>query len=210
MNIHIYGTFEKESQWRGASGRSGHIYVIYIYICIYVYIPRTYIDAEFDVESDGMVYLASKGHLHQDICEKHAFLNVSLPSTARVSPLASGGGGRLAKGQRRLLMRRRWRGLARAAGAPAAPRESGARRRRCRVAFCPVNAGAAQAAVQVNQVGAPCPGQGRRPSAPRAPACQRMNGLPAAGGSPSKMPTMRKLRPGSSDGLASGARNRFI
>ena len=23
MNIHIYGTFEKESQWRGASGRSG-------------------------------------------------------------------------------------------------------------------------------------------------------------------------------------------
>ena len=26
MNIHIYGTFEKESQWRGASDRSGHIY----------------------------------------------------------------------------------------------------------------------------------------------------------------------------------------
>ena len=81
MNIHIYGTFEKESQWRGASDRSGHIHVIYI--CLHI--SRTYIDAEFDVESDGMVYLASKGHLHQDICEKHAFLNVSLPSTARVS-----------------------------------------------------------------------------------------------------------------------------
>ena len=86
MNIHIYGTFEKESQWRGASGRSGHIYVIYI--C--VYISRTYINAEFDVESDGMVYLASKGHLHQDICEKHAFLNVRPPPTARVSQLGLG------------------------------------------------------------------------------------------------------------------------
>ena len=31
MNIHIYGTFEKESQWRGASDRSGHIYITYTY-----------------------------------------------------------------------------------------------------------------------------------------------------------------------------------
>ena len=53
----------------------------------YIHISKTYIDAEFDVESDRMVYLASKGHLHQDICEKHAFLNVSLPPTARVSLL---------------------------------------------------------------------------------------------------------------------------
>ena len=60
----------------------------YIHIYAYTYISKTYIDAEFDVESDGMVYLASKGHLHQDICEKHAFLNVCLPPTARVSQLA--------------------------------------------------------------------------------------------------------------------------
>ena len=59
MNIHIYGTFEKESQWRGASGRSGHLYVIHTYIHTYIYISKTYIDAEFDVESFGMVYLAS-------------------------------------------------------------------------------------------------------------------------------------------------------
>ena len=56
-----------------AAAADMYIYVIYKYS---VYTPRTYIDAEFDVESDGMVYLASKGHLHQDICEKHAFLNV--------------------------------------------------------------------------------------------------------------------------------------
>ena len=120
------------------------------------------------------------------------------------------GGGGLAKGQKKLLMRRRWRALAGAAGGPAEPRESGARRRRYRLAFRPVNAGAAPAAVQVHQVGALCPGQGRLPSAPRASACQRINGLPAAGGSPLKMPTMLKLRPGSSDDLAPGARNRFI
>ena len=62
MNIHIYGTFEKESQWRGASDRSG-----------YIYISKTYIDAEFDVESFRMVYLASKGRLGKVICEKHTF-----------------------------------------------------------------------------------------------------------------------------------------
>ena len=81
MNIHIYGTFEKESQWRGASDRSGHIYIIYIYI----YISKTYIDAEFDVESVGMVYLASKGCLNKVTCEKHTFLNVLSRSTVRVS-----------------------------------------------------------------------------------------------------------------------------
>ena len=54
MNIHIYGTFEKESQWRGASDRSGHIYIIYI--CIHI--SKTYIDAESDVESLGIVYFA--------------------------------------------------------------------------------------------------------------------------------------------------------
>ena len=57
MNIHIYGTFEKESQWRGASDRSGHIYIIYTYTYIHTYISKTYIDAEFDVESFRMVYL---------------------------------------------------------------------------------------------------------------------------------------------------------
>ena len=79
MNIHIYGTFEKESQWRGASDRSGHIYIIYIY--------KTYIDAEFDVESFGMVYLASKGRLGKVISEKHTFLNSPVPPTVRVSPV---------------------------------------------------------------------------------------------------------------------------
>ena len=81
---YIYGTFEKESQWRGASDRSGHIYVIYIYV-IYICMYQTYIDAEFDVESFGMVYLASKGRLGKVICEKHTFLNVLYRSTVRVS-----------------------------------------------------------------------------------------------------------------------------
>ena len=85
MNIHIYGTFEKESQWRGASDRSGHIYVIYTYIHICIHISQTYIDAEFDVESFGMVYLASKGRLGKVICEKHTFLNNLWPPTVRVS-----------------------------------------------------------------------------------------------------------------------------
>ena len=76
-HTYIYGTFEKESQWRGASDRSGHIYVIYIY--------QTYIDAEFDVESFGMVYFASKGRLGKVICEKHTFLNSRLSPTVRVS-----------------------------------------------------------------------------------------------------------------------------
>ena len=63
----------------GVQATTADIYMTYIHIYIYTNIPKTYIDAEFDVESDGMVYLASKGHLHQDICEKHAFLNVCLP-----------------------------------------------------------------------------------------------------------------------------------
>ena len=71
----------------GVQAAAADMYMSYMYIFIYVYmyISRTYIDAEFDVESDGMVYLASKGHLHQDICEKHAFLNVRGATTARVS-----------------------------------------------------------------------------------------------------------------------------
>ena len=76
MNIHIYGTFEKESQWRGASDRSGHIYIIYI--CLYI--SKNYIDAEFDVESFGMVYLASKGRLGKVICEKTYLFEQSSPT----------------------------------------------------------------------------------------------------------------------------------
>ena len=48
----------------GCKDRSGHIYVIYTYINICIHISQTYIDAEFDVESFGMVYLASKGCLN--------------------------------------------------------------------------------------------------------------------------------------------------
>ena len=69
----------------GVQATTADIYMTYIHIYTYIHISKTYIDAEFDVESDGMVYLASKGHLNQDICEKHAFLNVCLPPTARVS-----------------------------------------------------------------------------------------------------------------------------
>ena len=86
MNIHRYGTFEKESQWRGASDRSGHIYIY-----------KTYIDAEFDVESFGMVYLASKGCLNKVVCEKHTFLNVLYRPTVRVSLLGVGERGESAR-----------------------------------------------------------------------------------------------------------------
>ena len=48
-------------------------------------ISKTYIDAEFDVESFRMVYLASKGRLGKVICEKHTFLNNLWPPTVRVS-----------------------------------------------------------------------------------------------------------------------------
>ena len=36
MNIYIYGTFEKESQWRGASLSSGRNHTDYIYIYKYI------------------------------------------------------------------------------------------------------------------------------------------------------------------------------
>ena len=58
MNIHIYGTFEKESQWRGASLSSGRNHTDYI--CIYVYInqgdhPRPKIRRR--IEWDGLFEL---------------------------------------------------------------------------------------------------------------------------------------------------------
>ena len=43
MNIHIYGTFEKESQWKGASLSSGRNHTDYIYLYMYMnqgYHPR--------------------------------------------------------------------------------------------------------------------------------------------------------------------------
>ena len=53
MNIHIYGTFEKESQWRGASDRSGHIYVIHTHIYMYTYIDSLsyYLRSKKDYQS---------------------------------------------------------------------------------------------------------------------------------------------------------------
>ena len=69
----------------GVQATAADIYISYIRMYIHIYISKTYIDAEFDVESDGMVYLASKGCLNKVICEKHTFLNVPLPSRARVS-----------------------------------------------------------------------------------------------------------------------------
>ena len=61
MNIHIYGTFEKESQWRGASLSSGRNHTDYI--CIYVYInqgdhPRPKIRRR--IEWDGLFELKLK------------------------------------------------------------------------------------------------------------------------------------------------------
>ena len=69
----------------GCKDRSRHIYDIYTCIYICIHISKTYIDAEFDVESFGMVYLASKGRLGKVICEKHTFLNSRLSPTVRVS-----------------------------------------------------------------------------------------------------------------------------
>ena len=76
----------------GVQATAADIYISYIHTHTHIYISKTYIDAEFDVESFGMVYLASKGCLNKVICEKHTFLNVPLPPTARVSLgfLASG------------------------------------------------------------------------------------------------------------------------
>ena len=42
----------------------------HIYIYMYIYISQTLTDAKFDVESDGMVHLTSKGRADKDICEK--------------------------------------------------------------------------------------------------------------------------------------------
>ena len=73
----------------GVQATAADIYISYIHIHIYVYkyISKTYIDAEFDVESFRMVYLASKGRLGKVICEKHTFLNNLWPPTVRVSLL---------------------------------------------------------------------------------------------------------------------------
>ena len=47
----------------GVQATAADIYIPYIHIHIHIYISKTYVDAEFDVESFGMVYLASKGCL---------------------------------------------------------------------------------------------------------------------------------------------------
>jgi len=55
MNIYIYGTFEKESQWRGASLPSGRNHTEYIYLYIYInqgYHPRRKIRRR--IEWDGV------------------------------------------------------------------------------------------------------------------------------------------------------------
>ena len=53
MNTYIYGTFEKESQWRGASLSSGRNHTDYIYVYMYITLDIT-LDPKFDVESNGM------------------------------------------------------------------------------------------------------------------------------------------------------------
>ena len=54
----------------GVQAAAADVYMSYMYV-IYVYISRTYIDAEFDVESDGMVYLASQGPIFIKIFAKN-------------------------------------------------------------------------------------------------------------------------------------------
>ena len=76
MITYIYMEHLRRNLSGGCKVPSGHIYDIYTYIYIYICISKTYIDAEFDVESFGMVYLASKGCLNKVICEKYTFLNV--------------------------------------------------------------------------------------------------------------------------------------
>ena len=62
MNIYIYGTFEKESQWRGANLSSGRNHTDYIYI--YIYTQKYTLDPKFDVlrriEWDGLFKLKLK------------------------------------------------------------------------------------------------------------------------------------------------------
>ena len=54
----------------GCKVPSGHIYTIYTYIFMHIYISQILTDAKFNVESDGMNYLASQGHALTYICEK--------------------------------------------------------------------------------------------------------------------------------------------
>ena len=89
MNKYIYGTFENESQWRGASLSSGRNHTDYI--CIYVYInqgdhPRPKIRR---IESNGMVYLSSSSSLGHDVGPITAKVNVFVPpvhATSRTQP----------------------------------------------------------------------------------------------------------------------------
>ena len=53
MSIHIYGTFEMESQWRGASDRSGHVYVIYMHGTIALTIFPSHWFASFLLSQEG-------------------------------------------------------------------------------------------------------------------------------------------------------------
>ena len=76
MNTYIYGTFEKESQWRGASLSSERNHTDYIYVYMYInqgYHPRR---AKFDVESNGMVYSSSNSSLGRVLGPFTAKLNV--------------------------------------------------------------------------------------------------------------------------------------
>ena len=61
MNTYIYGTFEKESQWRGASLSSGRNHTDYIYVYMYInqgYHPRREIQRR--IEWDGLLELELK------------------------------------------------------------------------------------------------------------------------------------------------------
>ena len=54
----------------GLQAPPADIYIPYIHIYMHIYISQTLTDAKFNVESDGMVYLTSKGRAHTYICEK--------------------------------------------------------------------------------------------------------------------------------------------
>ena len=55
---YIYGTFEKESQWRGATYPADAITLI-IYTYIHIYTQEYTLDPKFDVEPNGTVYSSS-------------------------------------------------------------------------------------------------------------------------------------------------------
>ena len=82
MNKYIYGTFEKESQWRGASLSSGRNHTDYIYI----YTQEITLDPKFDVESNGMVYLSSVWSLGCYITHYTAKVNIFVPPAHATSP----------------------------------------------------------------------------------------------------------------------------